>query len=88
MRFHLGAIPETPDFSPDETWRTLREPTPWVVQFLALPIGIAAAGIVLVLCFMITPPEKLTGTMSIPALVFLVVGIVVVHELIHAAVHP
>ncbi len=88
MRFHVGAIPETPDFTPDSSWRSLREPTPWVMQFLAIPIGLAAAAIVAFLWFTITPLAKVTGTLSIPAFLLSFAGIVVVHELVHAAVHP
>jgi hypothetical protein len=88
MRFHIGAIPETPDFSPDASWRALREPTPWVMQLLAFPIGIAAAAVVALLWFKITPLEGVTATLSLPAFLLSFAGIVVVHELVHASVHP
>jgi hypothetical protein len=38
MRFHLGPIPS--DFTPDDCWRPLREPGPFVMQLCALPIGV------------------------------------------------
>jgi Putative zincin peptidase len=87
MRFHLGGIPNSPDFSPDPPWSALREPSPWLFQFIATPIGIVCGGIVAVLWFVITPlraappPEAWTLLPSFA-------GLVVVHELIHAATHP
>ena len=88
MRFHLGAIPETPDFRPETPWRPLREPTPWVMQFLALPIGIAAAAGVAVLWILTTPLGQAAWKLSASAFLLSFAGIIVVHELIHAAVHP
>jgi hypothetical protein len=87
MRFHLGAIPATPDFSPDASWQPLREPTPWVFQLLALPLGVAACVAVGALWFLLTPVRDLPFD-SLGALLATFVVIVPVHELIHAAVHP
>jgi hypothetical protein len=87
MRFHLGAIPETPDFSPDATWRKLREPTPWVMQFLALPLGIIACVAVGILWHYLTPLRDVS--LDSPGMVLILcVAIIPIHELIHAAVHP
>jgi hypothetical protein len=36
MRLNLGGIPEPKDFIPDETWRALREPGPWLMQLVAI----------------------------------------------------
>jgi hypothetical protein len=44
--------------------------------------------VVAVLWFAITPLKHVTPTMSLPAFLVSFAGIVVVHELIHAAVHP
>lgn len=88
MRFHLGAIPETPDFTPDSSWRSLREPTPWVMQFLAIPIGVAAVVVVVLLWFQITPLAEVTGPLSMSAFLLSFVGIIVVHELVHVGIHP
>jgi hypothetical protein len=35
MQFHLGGIPDAQDFVPDETWKSLREPGPWLMQLFA-----------------------------------------------------
>ena len=57
-------------------------------NLLALPIGIVAAAIVAVLWFLVTPLSDITPAMSLPTFLFLFAGLVVVHELIHALVHP
>jgi hypothetical protein len=89
MRFRFGAIPSSPDFVPDAPWRSLRQPpSPWMENLLALPIGVAAAVIVAVLWFLITPLRDITPAMSLPTFLVLFAGLVVVHELIHALVHP
>lgn len=66
----------------------MREPSPWLAQFLALPIGVIVASLVAFLWFFITPLRAVTPTASIASFLITFVGIVVVHELIHAAVHP
>ena len=89
MRFHLGAIPSSPDFVPDASWRLLRQPpAPWIENLLALPIGVVAAAVVAVLWFLVTPLSDITPAMSLPTFLLLFAGLVVVHELIHALVHP
>ena len=89
MRFHFGAIPGSPDFVPYAGWRPLRQaPSPMLENLLALPIGIIAAAIVAMLWFLVTPLSEITPTMSLPTFLLLFAGLVVVHELIHARVHP
>ena len=89
MRFHLGAIPSSPDFVPDAPWRSLRQaPSPWMENLLALPIGVVAAVIVAALWFLLTPLRDIMPAMSLPAFLLLFAGLVVVHEGIHALVHP
>ena len=88
MRFHLGAVPTSPDFAPDVSWKPLREPSPWLAQFIALPIGVVTAALVAVLWFAITPLRDDQFPSSLLMFLLLYAGILVVHELIHAAVHP
>jgi hypothetical protein len=89
MRLLLGAIPSSPDFVPDASWRSLRQaPSPWLENLLALPLGVVAAGIVAALWFLVTPVGDITPAMSLPAFLLLLAGFVVVHEGIHALVHP
>jgi len=89
MRFRLGAIPPSPDFVPDGSWRLLRQaPAPWKENLLALPIGVVAAAVLAALWFLLTPLRDITPAMSLPAFLLLLAGLVIVHELIHALVHP
>jgi len=57
-------------------------------KFVWLAIGIVAAVVVAVLWLVITPLQDVTPTVSLPAFLVSFAGIVVVHELIHVAVHP
>lgn len=88
MRLHFGAIPSSPDFTPDTMWKPLRAPSPWMEKLVDLPIGIVAAVVVAVLWSAITPLEDVTPTMSLPAFLLSFAGLVVVHELLHTLVHP
>lgn len=88
MRFHLGPIPEESDFTPDSSWRAMREPGPWAMQFIALPIGLAAMFLVAFLWLTITPLPRMDLDLSIFAFLLAFAGIIIVHELVHAAVHP
>lgn len=90
MRFHLGAIPSSPDFVPDASWKPLRQPSPWMELLAAHPIGIVAAGLVAVLWLAITQfqLQDVTSTMSLRGFLISFAGMVVVHELIHLVVHP
>jgi hypothetical protein len=89
MRFHLGAIPDSPDFVPDAPWRPLRQaPAPWIENLLALPLGVVAAATVAALWLLVTPLRDILPAMSLPAFLVLFAGLVVVHEGIHALVHP
>jgi hypothetical protein len=89
MRFHLGAILGSPDFVPDASWRALRQaPSPMFENLLALPIGVVAAATVAALWFFVTPLGDIAPSMSLPTFLLLLPGLVVVHELIHALIHP
>jgi hypothetical protein len=57
-------------------------------NLLALPFGVVAAAIVAALWFLVTPLRDITPPMSLPGFLLLFAGLVVVHELIHALVHP
>lgn len=88
MRFQLGAIPGSPDFEPDATWHSVREPSPWVFQLMAMPIGVGTAVVVACLWSYVTPLPALTSTVTWSSILIAFVGLVVVHELLHAVVHP
>ena len=72
MRFHLGEIPDSPDFVPDRRWTRVREPTPWGMQGLALLLGLAMATVFLVLWVRLTP----VGRAPAPSLYALLAALV------------
>ena len=91
MRLHLGPIPDA--FTPDSSWRPIREPGPLVMQLFAIPIGIGMA-LLVGYCWQWL---RLSSSFHVSKghAVFFLVGLVlsfpmliVVHELLHAIVHP
>lgn len=86
MRFKIGAIPPTTDFSPCTPWVPLGEPTPFAMQFLALPVGIVSVVATCTLWLLFTETELQFDNLS---LILLTLALLIpIHELIHAAVHP
>jgi hypothetical protein len=90
MRLHFGAIPSSPDFTPDAFWKPLKTPSPRLEKLVFLSISIVAAVVVAVLWLAITPlqVQDVTSTMSLSGFLVSFAGMVVVHELLHVAVHP
>lgn len=89
MRLHFGPIPETPDFVPEPPWQALKEPTPWLMQLLAVPVAVVSGGVILALWFWFTPLKTVARDpqfvlWGLAAFVWLIP----VHEAIHALVHP
>jgi len=91
MRFHFGSVPD--DFTPDESWRPLREPRPFMMQLMAVPMGLLLGAMVWqgrehlglpVLAFMEADP----GVRTSGLLALTLPPLIAVHELIHVAVHP
>lgn len=113
MRFHLGPVPD--DFTPDSSWRPLREPGPVMLQVFALPVALGN------LVLFAWGWQRVGGVTSLrigghqaaleqtmatsagetslridgdqaglffAALVLSIPALVVVHELLHAVVHP
>jgi hypothetical protein len=96
MRFHYGAVPEDPHFSPEaEGWLAIREPGPWLLQLIALPVAVILLLLSGALLYLVFPRELLLNqspplTISIPIWPFLSILILIIpiHELIHAVCHP
>ncbi|NLH14940.1 MAG: DUF3267 domain-containing protein [Phycisphaerae bacterium] len=89
MRFHFGAIPISSDITPDASWKPLRQPSPWMALFAAIPIGIVSAVAVAGLWLAMTPLHLHDMTaLSLRGMLLSFAGMVVVHELIHVLVHP
>lgn len=59
-----------------------------IENLFALPIGVVAAATTTTLWFHLTPLRDITPALSLPACLLLLVGFVVVHEGIHALLHP
>jgi hypothetical protein len=90
MRFRLGAVPESLDFVPDMEWKPLREPTPWVAQLIALPLGCGCFVLFGMLWLHLTDlnVEQFGSDVFIFIGFLLFIPLIVVHELIHALFHP
>jgi hypothetical protein len=93
MKFHLGALPDSPEFIPDDSWQSTREPSIWGFQFLAIPIAIISTVVVAFLWVTITPVGHPLGPIafSLPIVGFrlvCLVGVLAAHELIHVLLHP
>jgi hypothetical protein len=91
MRFHVGPIPI--EFTPDETWRPLKEPNPVLLQFFAVPVGMAVAAAVGYCWTRLGLP--LSATIDSKQAPWALAGallsfplVIVVHELLHALVAP
>lgn len=92
MKFRLGPLPEAHAFTPDESWILLHEPSLLGFQLRAIPIAIVTTAVLAVLWLLLTPAKHVIGTLTfpLPISIFIVclVGVILVHELIHAVIHP
>ena len=91
MRIHIGPIPD--EFTPDNSWRPIREPAPVMMQVLATPIGLAVFLAVLYCWHRIgaSSPLQLHGSRAALLLVALFLSfplLIIIHEILHALVHP
>lgn len=87
MRLHIGEIPDSADFRPDAEWIQMREPTPWLMQLCAVPVGLALAVGLGVLWMVLTPLGRAPAP-SVGTIAGALLAIVPVHEGLHLAVHP
>lgn len=87
LHVHFGPIPDSPDFLPDESWSLMREPTPWVMQLLAVPLGMVLSLTLAVFWFSLTPLGQAPPP-SAAELFGALVAMVPAHEALHVAVHP
>jgi hypothetical protein len=101
MRFRLGAIPGNPEFKPEETgWTPLKEPGPYLMQIMAMPVAVVVGGLAAGLWLSLrpgsfsryyigSPGADPRAAMWLPVVIAVVcVAIIPVHELLHAVVHP
>ena len=87
MRLHIGEIPDAPDFVPDASWTMMPEPTPWVMQVLALPLGLVLAVALGVLWMALTPLGRGPAP-SVGEIVAALLAVVPAHEALHLVMHP
>jgi hypothetical protein len=75
---------------PDQTWRPLREPSPWLMQLFAIPLGIGSFAGIGWFWLHATPlkPDDLATPEFVTLGLISFIPLIVVHELIHAAMHP
>lgn len=94
MRFHVGPVPDDPDFRPDgPDWRKIREPSFGVLMLLALPTSVLLAAGMLAAWAAVAgvSSESSQVVIGLGTMVFLVaaiVALVAVHELTHAFALP
>jgi hypothetical protein len=92
MIFRLGPLPDTPEFTPVGNWTTVHEPSLWGFQLRAIPIAIVATALFTFLWIVLTPVLPLREIVASPLPILrnvaCLVGTIVVHELLHAVVHP
>jgi predicted ABC-type exoprotein transport system permease subunit len=92
MIFRVGPLPEAPEFTPDDSWILVREPTVGGFQLRAIPIALVTTVVLAVLWIIFTPIWHEIGPQTFPLpiskFIACLLGVIVVHELIHASVHP
>jgi hypothetical protein len=95
MRFHFGAIPDDPHFHPEaEGWSSIREPGPWMIQLIALPVVFVLVFFSFGLLYLVFPRELLfnqsftVSMLCAPAWVWMFILLIPVHELLHTVCQP
>jgi len=90
MKFHIGPIPESPDFAHDAPpWRGISDTSPWMLQILSLPLSFVTCAIFAYLWFTYTPLTlEQVFAPSLWAFFLLIIGVIITHELLHAAAFP
>lgn len=88
MRFKFGPVPLSSDFEPENGWAPIREPSPQMMQFYALPIGLATGLLFGYLWLRTTPLDDPGLFFNLWYFLLFFVPIIVVHEFIHAVGYP
>jgi hypothetical protein len=87
MRLHWGTVPEDKNFQPEaEDWLPIREPTPLMMQFIAIPVALIIGGLLLGLVALVFPNKEFIapGWLTL----FFLVTFIPIHELLHAVCFP
>lgn len=90
MKFHLGEAPETVDIINDSAWKLVAMPEVRRWQIMAFPVAIINMAFVAALWLLFTPAVNPLSFFPIPIIGFVLclVGVLVIHELIHSFMHP
>jgi hypothetical protein len=86
MKLRLGPPPQADDFLPDEEgWNAIFEPSPVLMQFMALPVAFVGVAVTAAAVIFLTPVslEKAPGL----GILVVLVAIVPVHEMLHTLGH-
>lgn len=91
MKFHLGALPD--GFDPDESWRSIVEPSPILLQFLGVPVALAAGGLFFYWWQFIVSFESphIPAGWEVATQVAILASfpvLILVHEILHALTYP
>jgi hypothetical protein len=95
MRFHFGAVPDDPHFYPEaEGWSPIREPGPWMIQFIAMPVSFVLIVLSGGLLYLVFPRELLfsqplpASLLCAPTWFWMFILLIPIHEFLHAVCHP
>jgi hypothetical protein len=98
MRFHYGEIPKASSFDPEaEGWASIREPSPLLLNLLAVPVAFLMAGLTIGLLSLAHEGSPLviwllgegdSSTNPMLLILAVILGSIPVHELVHALTHP
>lgn len=92
MKIEIGPFQEDNTFLPDNDWTPLREFSIRDFQKRAIPLCLFNTALFGFLWLFFTPVSQAMGKAPVPGMIFLnfsiLVVVIVIHELIHALVHP
>lgn len=92
MKIRIGPFQEDNTFSPNDEWTPLREFSIKDFQTRAIPLCIGNTALFAFLWIRWTPVAEAWGTVPFPVMIFqnlaILVSVIVIHELIHALIHP
>ncbi len=88
MNFIIGKMPEKPNFDPkSEGWTPIKTPSIWTTQLLGLTIGLLFSFIIGILWYFLAPLDNFEKEIGFSVFAWMV-GVMILHELVHATLHP
>lgn len=91
MKFHVGSLPD--NFEPDESWRSIVEPSPLLLQVVATPVAVAGGFLFFFLWHQLVDLEypHIPAGYEVAWQVAILASfplLIIVHELLHALTYP